>query len=31
MSLENLNLVEFNAQEKKEIDGGFWTSILIGA
>ena len=30
MSLENLNLVELNAQEKKEIDGGFW-HYVIGA
>lgn len=27
MELENLNLVELNAQEVKEVDGGQWPSI----
>ena len=30
MNLENLNLVELNAQEKQEIEGGFWQAIVIG-
>jgi hypothetical protein len=30
MNLENLNLVELNAQEKREIEGGcFWAIIAI--
>ena len=28
MNLENLNLVELNAQEMKEIEGGFWLELL---
>jgi len=34
MNLENLNLVELNAQEKKEVEGGwlYWTlSALAGS
>ncbi len=32
MNLENLNLVELNAQEVQDTDGGlFWIPILIGA
>jgi lactobin A/cerein 7B family class IIb bacteriocin len=27
MNLENLNLVELNAQEVKEIEGGFWQVV----
>lgn len=30
MNLDNLNLVELNAQEMKEIEGGFWLEILVG-
>jgi hypothetical protein len=31
MSLENLNLVELNAQEKKETEGGgFWWAVAAG-
>ena len=28
MSLENLNLVELNAQEVKEVEGGFWGYVV---
>ncbi|MDQ6527690.1 hypothetical protein [Flavobacterium sp. LHD-85] len=28
MNLENLNLVELNAQEKVEVDGGIWLVVL---
>ena len=28
MNLENLNLVELNAQEVEEVDGGFWLEML---
>ena len=31
MNLEKLNLVELNAQELKETEGGFWPAIIIGA
>lgn len=31
MNLENLNLVELNAQEVQEIDGGFIPLLIIGA
>lgn len=27
MNLENLNLVELDAQEKASIDGGFWNVV----
>lgn len=30
MSLENLNLVELNAQEMKEVEGGFWAELIVG-
>jgi lactobin A/cerein 7B family class IIb bacteriocin len=29
MNLEKLNLVELNAQEVKETEGGFWTATII--
>ncbi len=29
MNLENLGLVELNAQEVKEVQGGFWLGLLI--
>ena len=29
MNLENLGLVELNAQEVKEVEGGFWLELLI--
>lgn len=29
MNLNNLNVVELNAQEVQNIDGGFWTAGLI--
>ncbi len=29
MNLENLNLVELNAQEMKDIEGGFWGALLF--
>lgn len=29
MNLENLNLVELNAQEMKETEGGFWLTLLV--
>lgn len=28
MNLENLNLVELNAQEVQEVDGGYWGLVL---
>ena len=28
MELEKLNLVELNAQEMKNIEGGFWLQLL---
>jgi lactobin A/cerein 7B family class IIb bacteriocin len=28
LELKNIGLVELNAQEMKEIDGGFWPFIL---
>ena len=34
MNLENLNLVELNAQEVIEVEGGFWEYVigaLVGA
>ena len=31
MSLENLNLVELNAQEVQEVEGGFLPLIIVGA
>jgi hypothetical protein len=34
MNLENLNLVELNAQEVQEVEGGFWqwtVSALAGS
>jgi lactobin A/cerein 7B family class IIb bacteriocin len=31
MNLENLNLVELNAQEVKETEGGFLPLLIIGA
>ena len=31
MNLENLNLVELNAQEVKEVDGGIWAEIVAAA
>jgi lactobin A/cerein 7B family class IIb bacteriocin len=31
MNLENLNLVELNAQEVQEIEGGFLPLLIIGA
>jgi lactobin A/cerein 7B family class IIb bacteriocin len=31
MNLENLNLVELNAQEQKEVDGGFLPLIVVYA
>jgi hypothetical protein len=30
MNLENLNLVELNAQEVQEVDGGFWWVPILG-
>lgn len=27
MNLEKMNLVELNAQEVQEVDGGFWQAI----
>ena len=30
MNLDNLNLVELNAQEMKETEGGFWGLLIIG-
>jgi hypothetical protein len=30
MNLDNLNLVELNAQEVKEVEGGFIIELLIG-
>ena len=30
MNLEKMNLVELNAQEMKEVDGGFLPVIVIG-
>lgn len=30
MNLQNLNLVELNVQEQREIEGGIWPIILIG-
>jgi hypothetical protein len=30
MNLDNLNLVELNAQEVQEVDGGFWVEVLVG-
>ena len=29
MNLENLNLVELNAQEVQDVEGGFW-GIVVG-
>lgn len=31
MNLENLNLVELNAQEVQEVEGGFLPLLFIGA
>lgn len=31
MNLEKLNLVELNAQEVQETEGGFWGAIIVGA
>ena len=31
MNLENLNLVELNAQEMKETEGGFLLTLLFAA
>jgi lactobin A/cerein 7B family class IIb bacteriocin len=31
MNLDNLNLVELNAQELQEIEGGFLPLLIIGA
>ncbi|MCV9930461.1 hypothetical protein OIU83_22565 [Flavobacterium sp. LS1R49] len=31
MNLENLNLVELNAQEVQEVDGGFFGPWWVGA
>ncbi|MDQ8013192.1 MAG: bacteriocin [Flavobacterium nitrogenifigens] len=31
MNLENLNLEELNAYEAKEIDGGIWAEVFVGA
>lgn len=28
MNLENLNLVELNAQEVQEVEGGWWIELL---
>jgi hypothetical protein len=28
MNLENLNLVELNAQEVKEVEGGVWRRVM---
>lgn len=30
MNLENLNLVELNAQEVQEVEGGFLPLLIIG-
>lgn len=30
MNLENLNLVELNAQEVQEVEGGIWPIVLTG-
>lgn len=30
MNLEKLNLVELNAQELKEVEGGFWAELIVG-
>ena len=29
MNLENLGLVELNAQEVQEVEGGFWLGLLL--
>ena len=29
LNLENLGLVELNAQEMKETEGGFWLELLV--
>ena len=29
MSLENLNLVELNAQEVQEVEGGLWVEVFL--
>lgn len=31
MNLNNLNLVELNAQEIKEVEGGFWGELFAAA
>lgn len=31
MNLENLDLVELNAQEVKEVDGGLWMELFIAS
>jgi lactobin A/cerein 7B family class IIb bacteriocin len=31
MNLDNLNLVELNAQEVQEVEGGFWGALVLGA
>lgn len=31
MNLENLNVVELDAQQAQETEGGFWGAIIIGA
>ena len=31
MNLEKFNLVELNAHEVQETEGGFWPAIIIGA
>ena len=30
MNLQNLNLVELNAQEVQEVEGGFWAELIVG-
>lgn len=29
MNLKSLNLVELNAQEMKEVEGGFWLELFV--
>lgn len=31
MNLENLNLVELNAQEVQETDGGNWLEVIVSS
>lgn len=31
MNLQSLNLVELNAQEVKEVDGGLWVEVIVSS